>query len=196
MGLECSGLGMAGRAATVHSVGSVRYAAGRRTRTDPARPGLREALAAVRSGDTFVVTKLDRLARSLRDAREIADELTGKGVALSLGGSRKTEGQAAETAEDAESAALQGARPRRVHPDRDRGAVQRVARHRLSRGSAGEAHPSGRAPACSSARRRSRSRAKSCARGPEPRARCDTASTRRVAVTTGRTVRRTPSSCR
>jgi len=46
------------------------------TGANRARPGLREALAAVRSGDTLVVTKLDRLARSLRDAREIADELT------------------------------------------------------------------------------------------------------------------------
>lgn len=58
------------------------------TGTNRVRPGLREALAAVRSGDTLVVTKLDRLARSLRDARDIADELTAKGVALSLGGSR------------------------------------------------------------------------------------------------------------
>ena len=55
--------------------------------TNRTRPGLREALAAVRSGDTLVVTKLDRLARSLPDARDIADELTRKGVALSLGGS-------------------------------------------------------------------------------------------------------------
>lgn len=46
------------------------------TGANRARPGLREALAAVRTGDTLVVTKLDRLARSLRDAREIADELT------------------------------------------------------------------------------------------------------------------------
>ena len=53
-----------------------------------ARPGLREALAAVRSGDTRVVTKLDRLAKSLCDAREIADDLTAKHVALSIGGSR------------------------------------------------------------------------------------------------------------
>ena len=36
------------------------------------RPGLREALAACRDGDTLVVTKLDRLARSLPDARAIA----------------------------------------------------------------------------------------------------------------------------
>jgi len=51
------------------------------------RPGLREALAACRSGDTLVVTKLDRLARSLPDAREIADELTRREVRLNLGGS-------------------------------------------------------------------------------------------------------------
>lgn len=35
------------------------------TGTNRARPGLREALAACRTGDTLVVTKLDRLARSL-----------------------------------------------------------------------------------------------------------------------------------
>ena len=34
------------------------------TGTNPARPGVREALAACRRGDTLVVTKLDRLARS------------------------------------------------------------------------------------------------------------------------------------
>ena len=51
------------------------------------RPGLREALAACRAGDTLVVTKLDRLARSLPDAREILDDLTKREVKLSLGGS-------------------------------------------------------------------------------------------------------------
>jgi len=44
-------------------------------------------MAAVRAGDTLMVTKLDRLARSLPDDRNIADgRLTRKGVALSLGG--------------------------------------------------------------------------------------------------------------
>ena len=57
------------------------------TGTNRARPGLREALAACRPGDTLVVTKLDRLARSLPDARAIADELTAGEVRLSLGGS-------------------------------------------------------------------------------------------------------------
>ena len=49
------------------------------------RPGLDQALAAVRSGDTFVVTKLDRLARSAPDAREIADSLAARGIRLALG---------------------------------------------------------------------------------------------------------------
>ena len=57
------------------------------TGTDRERPGLREALAACRAGDTLVVTKLDRLARSLPDARAIADELTARQISLSLGGS-------------------------------------------------------------------------------------------------------------
>ena len=52
------------------------------TGTNRERPGLREALAACRAGDTLVVTKLDRLARSLPDAREIADELTARQISL------------------------------------------------------------------------------------------------------------------
>jgi hypothetical protein len=46
------------------------------TGTNRERPGLREAIAACRGGDTLVVTKLDRLARSLPDAREILADLT------------------------------------------------------------------------------------------------------------------------
>jgi DNA invertase Pin-like site-specific DNA recombinase len=38
------------------------------TGTNRARPGLDQALAAVRAGDTLVVPKLDRLARSVPDA--------------------------------------------------------------------------------------------------------------------------------
>lgn len=57
------------------------------TGTNRERPGLREALAACRRGDVLVVTKLDRLARSLPDARDIVAELTERGVALSIGGS-------------------------------------------------------------------------------------------------------------
>ena len=57
------------------------------TGTNRERHGLREALTACRAGDTLVVTKLDRLARSLPDARAIADELSARQISLSLGGS-------------------------------------------------------------------------------------------------------------
>ena len=57
------------------------------TGTSRERPGLQQALAACRAGDTLVVTKLDRLARSLPDARAIVDELTARQVKLNLGGS-------------------------------------------------------------------------------------------------------------
>jgi DNA invertase Pin-like site-specific DNA recombinase len=55
--------------------------------TNRERPGLRQALAACRSCGTLVVTKLDRLARSVPDARDIVDELTAGGVRLNIGGS-------------------------------------------------------------------------------------------------------------
>ena len=55
--------------------------------TTRARPGLDQALAAVRAGDTLVVPKLDRLARSVPDARAIADQLLARGVRLQLGSS-------------------------------------------------------------------------------------------------------------
>jgi DNA invertase Pin-like site-specific DNA recombinase len=56
------------------------------TGTTRARPGLDQALAAVRTGDTLVVPKLDRLARSVPDARAIGDSLAERGIKLSLGG--------------------------------------------------------------------------------------------------------------
>lgn len=57
------------------------------TGTNRARPGLDQAIAAVREGDTFIVPKLDRLARSVPDARAIAAQLETKGVKLALGAS-------------------------------------------------------------------------------------------------------------
>jgi DNA invertase Pin-like site-specific DNA recombinase len=63
-------------------------------RQEQERPGLREALAAVRAGGNLVVTKLDRLARSLPDARcpmpdarDIIEDITKRNVKLSIGGS-------------------------------------------------------------------------------------------------------------
>jgi len=57
------------------------------TGTNRSRPALDQALAAVRAGDTLVVSKLDRLARSVPDARDIADSLVGRSVRLALGSS-------------------------------------------------------------------------------------------------------------
>jgi DNA invertase Pin-like site-specific DNA recombinase len=58
------------------------------TGTNRLRPGLDQGLAAVRGGDTLAVPKLDRLARSVPDARHIADALVARGVTLALATSR------------------------------------------------------------------------------------------------------------
>lgn len=50
------------------------------------RPGLQAAIAATRKGDTFVVTKLDRLGRSVPDLRDITRDLHERGVALQMAG--------------------------------------------------------------------------------------------------------------
>lgn len=49
-----------------------------------AREKLAEALSFVREGDTLVVTKLDRLARSVAHLLEILDTLTDRGAALRI----------------------------------------------------------------------------------------------------------------
>jgi DNA invertase Pin-like site-specific DNA recombinase len=49
-----------------------------------AREQLEAAMAYVRDGDAFVVTKLDRLARSVAHLLQIVDALTKKGVALRI----------------------------------------------------------------------------------------------------------------
>lgn len=49
-------------------------------RTAVDRRALQEAIEFVRDGDTLVVTRLDRLARSILDLRQIVDRLASKGV--------------------------------------------------------------------------------------------------------------------
>lgn len=48
------------------------------------RPALDEAIAFARDGDVFVVTKLDRLARSVTDMWTILRRLEAKGVAIRI----------------------------------------------------------------------------------------------------------------
>jgi DNA invertase Pin-like site-specific DNA recombinase len=56
-----------------------------RTGTARVRPGLREALAAALPRGVLGVTKLDRLARTLPDARDSVEGLATHGVRLPLG---------------------------------------------------------------------------------------------------------------
>lgn len=56
----------------------------KRSGLDGDRPALGECLRYVREGDTLLVTKLDRLARSTADLYKIVTELTAKGVAFKV----------------------------------------------------------------------------------------------------------------
>ena len=51
---------------------------------DAKRPALAAALDFAREGDVFVVTKIDRLARSVADLLAVVEKLTAKGVALKI----------------------------------------------------------------------------------------------------------------
>lgn len=52
------------------------------TGTKRHRPELDKLMATLQDGDTLIVTKLDRIARSARDGIEIIDELLGRGVSI------------------------------------------------------------------------------------------------------------------
>ena len=59
----------------------VEKASGRSTRS---RPQLEAALTSLRPGDVFVVTKLDRLSRSVTDSHRIAERIAAAGAALQI----------------------------------------------------------------------------------------------------------------
>ena len=52
------------------------------TGTNTNRPGLREMMDFVRDGDTLIVSRLDRFARSLSDLFNLLEQLSNKGVAF------------------------------------------------------------------------------------------------------------------
>ncbi|MGT0172891.1 recombinase family protein, partial [Streptococcus pyogenes] len=56
----------------------------RRSGLDDERPELARCLEYVREGDTLIVTKLDRLARSTADLYKIVARLNEKGVAFKV----------------------------------------------------------------------------------------------------------------
>ena len=66
------------RAAGCHVIRAEKRSGG----TREGRTELRLLLDFLHPGDTLVVTRIDRLARSVRDLQDIVQELKGKGVAL------------------------------------------------------------------------------------------------------------------
>lgn len=54
------------------------------TGTKKRRPKLDELLSQIQNGDTLIVTKLDRIARSTRDGLEIIDTLLNRGVNIEI----------------------------------------------------------------------------------------------------------------
>ena len=56
----------------------------KRSGIDAGRPELKRCLEYLRDGDTLLVTKIDRLARSTSDLYRIVSELTHKGVAFKV----------------------------------------------------------------------------------------------------------------
>lgn len=60
------------------------FAEKRSGRQADSRPELQAALSFLREGDVLVITKLDRMARSVLDLAKIADLLRMKGVALKV----------------------------------------------------------------------------------------------------------------
>ena len=56
----------------------------KRSGVDTGRPALKRCLEFLREGDTLLVTKIDRLARSTSDLYRIVSELTDKGVSFKV----------------------------------------------------------------------------------------------------------------
>lgn len=52
------------------------------TGTKKHRPELDKLMTVLKDGDTLIVTKLDRIARSARDGIDIIDDLLGRGVSI------------------------------------------------------------------------------------------------------------------
>ncbi len=83
------------------------------------RPGLTSCLKALRTGDTLVVWKLDRLGRDLRHLINTVHDLTGRGIGLKV---LTGHGAAIDTTTAAGKLVLASSPPGRVRARVDRGA--------------------------------------------------------------------------
>lgn len=66
------------------AAGATKVFSEKRSGLDGGRPQLAECMRYVREGDTLIVTKLDRLARSTADLYRIVTELADKGVGFKV----------------------------------------------------------------------------------------------------------------
>ena len=73
-----------GQVDRLQTAGASKVFTEKRSGLDGGRPQLAECLRYVREGDTLVVTKLDRLARSTADLYRIVSDLTERGVAFKV----------------------------------------------------------------------------------------------------------------
>ena len=64
--------------------GATRVYSEKFTGTTSNRPALKRLLRIITAGDVLVVTKLDRLARSVRDGIKVIDRLTAKGIKVNV----------------------------------------------------------------------------------------------------------------
>jgi len=71
-----------GQTDVLSSAGCEKLFVDRASGTLAKRPALTEALGYLRAGDTLVVTKLDRLGRSVKNLKEISDQLQERGIGL------------------------------------------------------------------------------------------------------------------
>jgi DNA invertase Pin-like site-specific DNA recombinase len=76
--------GLEDQVAELTGVGCTRVFQEHMSGVDAKRPQLASALDWLREGDTFIVTKPDRLARSTTDLLSIVDQLDRKGVAVRI----------------------------------------------------------------------------------------------------------------
>nr|WP_319514734.1 recombinase family protein [uncultured Cohaesibacter sp.] len=66
----------------LNAIGADKIFAEKRSGVDTSRPALKQALEYVREEDQFVISRIDRLARSAEDLLRIVRELGDKGVTL------------------------------------------------------------------------------------------------------------------
>ena len=76
--------GLADQIAELEAMGCTRVFSEQVSSVDAARPQLKAALDYLRDGDTFIVTKPDRLARNTGELLTIVDDLDKRGVATRI----------------------------------------------------------------------------------------------------------------